>query len=384
MPDKKNPWGNGGKNGNDPVQGPWGSKNGSGGGGHDRSEPPHLDEMLRMAQKNFNDIFPTPNGFGPGKIAAILIAVLIVLWGLSGFYFIQPNEHGVVLTFGEYTRTDEQSGLKYHFPSPFQTVEIVNVTNERRIEVGFRNFRGQNVGAQTEPMRSVPEESLMLTGDENIIDINFVVLWRIGDAKNYLFKIRDPEATIKIVAESAMREIIGRKKIQEALTKARSEVQADTKKLMQNILDEYESGVHINNVQLQKVDPPSKVVDAFNEVQRARQEKEQLRNRAEAYRNDILPRARGEAEKLRQQAEAYKQEVVNRASGDAERFKSVYAAYKKSKTVTSERIYLETMESILQNTKNIIMAPGQNGQGVIPYLPLNDLKRNNNNVKKEK
>lgn len=381
MPDKKNPWGRGGKKENDPIQGPWGSKGGPG-GGHDGPEPPNLDDMLRMAQNNFREIFPTPKGFGPGRILAIVLAVFVVLWLASGFYFIQPNEHGVVLTFGEYTRTDEQPGLKYRFPSPFQSVEIVNVTNERRIEVGFRSMGSRNVQTQNAAIQSLPEESLMLTGDENIIDINFVVLWRIGDARNYLFRIRNPEDTIKIVAESAMREIIGRTDIQPALTEARSQIQSDTKALMQKILNEYESGVHVNNVQLQKVDPPIKVVDAFNEVQRARQEKEQLRNRAEAYRNDILPRARGEAEKLRQQAEAYKQEVINRADGDASRFTSVYEEYKKAKDVTSERIYLETMEDILKNTKNIIMDSDKSGQGVVPYLPLNDLERKQTNKTK--
>ncbi len=214
----------------------------------------------------------------------------------------------------------------------------------------------------------------MLTGDENIVDIDFVVLWRIGSAKDYLFSIRDPEDTIKIVAQSAMREIIGRTKIQSALTEARGQIQDDTRKLMQSILDEYKAGVIINNVQLQKVDPPTDVVDAFNEVQRARQEKERLRNEAEAYRNDIIPRAKGEGEKLRQQAQGYQQEVVDRAKGDAGRFDQIYEAYRNSKSVTAERMYLETVEEILQNSKVIYMG-SEKGSSVLPYMSLNDLQR---------
>jgi membrane protease subunit HflK len=225
---------------------------------------------------------------------------------------------------------------------------------------------------RTQTSQNVSDESLMLTGDENIVDIDFVVLWRIGSAKDYLFSIRDTENTIKLVAESAMREIIGRTKIQSALTEARGQIQDDTRVLMQQILDEYKSGVIINNVQLQKVDPPGEVVDAFNEVQRARQEKERLRNEAEAYRNDILPRAHGEAEKLRQQADAYKQEVVSRSKGDAERFNEIYAAYRNSKDVTAERMYLETVEQILQNAKVIVMG---SEKGVLPYMPIDKLQR---------
>ena len=215
-------------------------------------------------------------------------------------------------------------------------------------------------------------ESLMLTGDENIVDINFVVLWRIQDAKDYLYSIRDPEDTIEMVAASTMREIIGQTNIQPALTDARTKIQTDAKALMQKLLDEYHAGVTINNVQLQKVDPPAAVVDAFNEVQRARQKKEELKNLAEAYRNDIIPRAKGEAEKLRQDADAYAQEVVSRATGDAKRFDQVYSAYKSAKDVTAERMYLETMEQVLKNAKTVVMS-NENGN-VLPFLPLNETK----------
>ncbi|MEC9236742.1 MAG: FtsH protease activity modulator HflK, partial [Pseudomonadota bacterium] len=263
---------------------------------------------------------------------------------------------------------------QYRMPWPIQDATVVDVENERRIQIGAQDYTRRNFSNSTSA-QSVKSESLMLTGDENIIDIDFVVLWKISSAKDFLFKIRDPESTIRIVAESAMREVIGRTDIQPALTDARGTIQSDTRRVMQRMLDDYEAGVEINGVQLQKVDPPQPVVDAFNEVQRARQEKEQLKNQAEAYRNDIIPRARGEAEKQRQAASAYKAEVMNRAQGDAERFASVYAAYKESKDVTAKRIYLETLEQILQKTNNIIIDPSQKGSNVLPYLPLDKMKK---------
>lgn len=354
---RKNPWG---QPENRPNQ-PWGQRPGN--------EPPDLDELLRKASQNFKSAMPGQGN--PFKVVLIGCLVVLAVWLLSGFYFIQPSEHGVVMTFGHYTRTDENPGLKYRVPWPVQTVTVVPVTVERRIQIGFSDATSQ---IRTQRSQDISDESLMLTGDENIVDIDFVVLWRIGNAKDYLFSIRDPEDTIRLVAQSAMREIIGQTKIQSALTEARGKIQSDTRALMQQILDEYKSGVIINNVQLQKVDPPSEVVDAFNEVQRARQEKERLRNEAEAYRNDIIPRAKGEAEKLRQQAEAYKQEVINRSKGDADRFSQIYEAYRSSQGVTSERMYLETMEQILKNAKVVVLGSDKSS-GVLPYLPLNDLKR---------
>jgi membrane protease subunit HflK len=244
-----------------------------------------------------------------------------------------------------------------------QQVFKVDVTSERRVEIGFNSNTGRVQQANT----NADKESLMLTGDENIIDIDFVVMWRINDARKFLFEIRSPEDTIKLVAESAMREIIGRTKITAALTEARGQIQTDTKALMQKILDEYQSGVTINNIQLLKVDPPSQVIDAFNDVQRARAEAERMENEAQAYRNDIIPRARGEAQKTLEDAAAYKQEVIDRAKGDADRFNSVYEAYAKSKTVTAERMYLETIEAVMQNARTIVL---DSNKGVVPYLPI--------------
>lgn len=362
-------WGNGGGNDRGPRRGGNGGGNGGNGGG----TPPDFDEILRKAQQYLRNILPGDMGV----VGATLLAVAagLVLWLASGFYFIQPNENGVVLTFGKYTRTEERAGLKYALPWPVQQIFKVDVTSERRVEVGFNsaNVTGYRATMGGDNMN----ESLMLTGDENIINIDYVVMWRIGDAREFLFEIRNPEDTIKLVAESAMREVIARSKITAALTEGRGQIQADTKALMQKILDDYHSGITINNIQLLKVDPPDPVIDAFNDVQRARTEAERMQNEAQAYRNDIIPRARGEAQKTLEDAEAYKQETIARAKGDADRFNSVYAAYSKSKDVTTERIYLETLQSILQSAKTIVMDNKGAGNGVVPYLPINELGKRN-------
>lgn len=328
-----------------------------------------LDAILRKARSNFDKMMP---GSGPnmGSTLALGLAAATAIWLASGLYFIQPNENGVVLTFGRYTHTDETPGPKWKLPWPIQSVKVVNVTNERRIQIGYNNG---DSGYNNQSVNTAHQESLMLTGDENMVDINFVVLWRVGNAKDFLYSIRDPEDTISMVAASTMREIIGQNNIQPVLTDARTKIQSDARILMQKLLDEYHAGVLINNVQLQKVDPPSAVVDAFNEVQRARQKKEELKNLAEAYRNDIIPRAKGESEKLRQGAAAYKEEVLDRATGDAKRFDSVYQAYKNAQEVTGKRMYIETMEQVLKNAKTIIL--GGKDSGVTPYLPLSELQR---------
>jgi len=376
-------------NDNDGRPNPWGKPNGNNDKDNNRPGRPYdngdidLEAMLRKA-KDFINSGKNGGGSGnqgngsfnggmpknSGRYISLGLIVAFVLWLASGIYFVQPNQNGVVLTFGKYTRTDEMPGPKWRAPWPIQSVQVVDVTVERRIQIGFNS---NDKGFSQNQAGSTHNESLMLTGDENIVDINFVVLWRVGNAKDFLYSVRDPEDTIAMVAASTMREIIGQTNIQPALTDARTKIQSDARILMQKLLDEYNAGVTINNVQLQKVDPPAAVVDAFNDVQRARQKKEELRNLAEAYRNDIIPRAKGEAEKMRQAAEAYKQQIVSQATGDASRFNSVYAAYKNSPDVTSERMYLETMEEVIKNTKTFIM--GNKDSNVLPYLPLNDLKK---------
>jgi membrane protease subunit HflK len=312
-----------------------------------------------------------PGGFGSGRGVGLVIAGLAVVWLLTGLYRVQPDELGVVLRFGEYNRTT-QPGLNWHLPTPIESVLTPKVTRVNRVEVGFRAAEGATRGGP----RQVPEEALMLTGDENIVDINFTVFWVIKDAQQYLFNIRAPEATVKAASESAMREVIGRTPIALALAEGKAQVESGARKLLQDVLDSYQAGIEITQVQLQKVDPPTQVIDAYRDVQRARADQERERNQAEAYRNDILPRARGEAVRLEQEAEAYKQEIVARAQGDAQRFLSVYDAYKAAPEVTERRLYLETMEEVLKGTQKVIMDPKAEGAGgVVPYLPLPELRR---------
>jgi len=356
------PWGGGGS-GN--TGGPWGQGGGGGGGGYGQ-RPPDLEEMIRRSQERLKGA--VPGGFGGGKGILIAIAVLLVLWMLSGFYRVQPDEQGVVLRFGEWVETT-QPGLNWHLPYPIETVITPSVEAINSIEIGYRTA-GTGAGRSA---RDVPEESLMLTGDQNIIDIDFTVFWKISDAGQFLFNIRDREDTVKTAAEAAMREVIGRTDIQRALTESRQNIEVDTRELLQTLMTEYEAGIEITQVQLQQVQPPQQVIDAFNDVQRALQDRDRLRNEAEAYRNDILPRARGDAQQIIQEANAYRERIINEAEGEAQRFLSVYEAYLEDPEVAARRMYLETMQSVLGNTNKVIMGNGTDG--VVPYLPLNELQR---------
>jgi len=267
-----------------------------------------------------------------------------------------------------------QPGLNYHLPYPIESVMTPKVTRVNRVDIGFRSSGDvSRSGAISE----IKEESAMLTGDENIVDINYSVFWVIKDAGKYLFNVQDPQGTIKAVAETAMREIIARKKIQSILTQGRTDIETEAHKIMQQILDQYNSGVEVTQVQAQKSDPPAQVIDSFRDVQAAKADKERQQNEAQAYANDVIPRARGEAAKIVQDAEAYKREVVAQAEGEASRFIAIYNEYAKAKTVTQERMYLETMEKVLSGVNKIIIDK-QSGSGVVPYLPLPDLKKNLN------
>jgi len=325
--------------------------------------------MLRRGQDQVKKFLP--RNLGGGRALIIIIVLVLIGWALTGFYRVQPDEQGVVLQFGKYSRTTE-AGLQYHLPWPIESVQLPSFTAINRIDIGFRSSTDGRTGD-----RDVAEESLMLTGDENIIDIDFTVLWKINDARAYLFNIRDPEATVQVVAESAMREIIGQTDIQPALTEARQEIEQRTRILTQETLDEYGAGILIEEVQLQSVDPPAEVVDAFNDVLRARQDEQRLRNLAEAYANDILPRARGEAEQLIQEASAYREQVVSLAQGDAERFISVLQSYRLTPEVTLERLYLETIEEVFSGANMVVIEHEEGGSGVVPYLPLNELRQTN-------
>lgn len=355
------PWGGGPSGGG----GPWGR--GTGGGGGQGPRPPDLEEFIRRGQDRFRGMFPRGGGFG-GKGVAIGLAALVLIWLLTGFYRVQPDEQGVVLRFGKWVATT-QPGLNWHWPYPIETVDTPSVERINAIDIGFRSIGSERGRAQG---RDVGEESLMLTGDQNIIDIDFTVQWKIADAGKFLFNIRDPEATVKIAAESAMREIIGRTDIQPALTEARQDVETKTRALLQGILNDYEAGIEITQVQLQDVSPPKAVIDAFDDVQRARQDLDRLRNEADAYRNDVLPRARGEAQRMIQEAQGYRERLENEAEGEAQRFTQIYEAYLQNPDVTRRRMYLETMQGILTGIDKVIL--DQDVQSAVPYLPLDQLR----------
>ncbi len=356
-------------------QSPWGTPPGGGGGNggfRKGPTPPNIDEVISKLQSIINRFLG--GGKGGAKPIIIGLIILLIVWTLSGLYRVLPDEQGVVLRFGKFVKTT-QPGLNYHLPFPIENVLTPKVTKVNRMDIGFRSERDS--GFSSGGVADVPEESLMLTGDENIVNIDFSVFWVIKDAGNFLFKIQDPEGTVKAAAETAMREVIARSDIQPILTEGRSLIEADTQEIIQEILDEYTSGIQITQVQTQKADPPDQVIDAFRDVQAARADMERSKNEAEAYANDVIPRARGEAAKILQAAEAYKKEVVAKAEGEASRFLSIYNEYAKAKKVTQERMYLETMEEVLADINKIIIDKNS-GEGVVPYLPLQELKTGTN------
>src|SRR5690606_25635360 len=296
------------------------------------------------------------------------------VWMLSGFYRVNTDEQGVVLRFGKFVQLT-QPGLNYHWPYPIETALTPKVTRVNRIDIGIRLLEDPRRGGTA--ARDVPQESLMLTGDENIVDVQFSVFWVIANAADYLFNVQQPEGTIKSVAESAMREEIGRNQIQPILTGARQAIETSVQDLIQKTLDSYQSGIQITQVQLQKVDPPQQVIDAFRDVQAARADAERLQNEAQTYANRVVPEARGDAARVIQAAEAYRERVVFDASGQAARFVKIYDEYAKAPEVTRRRMYLETMERVFDGIDKIIVDPAtaKNGSGVVPYLPLGELGR---------
>jgi membrane protease subunit HflK len=336
------------------------------------------NDLTQKFQDGLKNIFGGGGKQDAKKTIIIFIIGAITVWALSGFYRVDADEQGVVLRFGKYTNMT-QPGLNYHLPYPIESVMTPKVTRVNRVDIGFRSSGDvSRSGAISE----IKEESAMLTGDENIVDINYSVFWVIKDAGKYLFNVQDPQGTIKAVAETAMREIIARKKIQSILTQGRTDIETEAHKIMQQILDQYNSGVEVTQVQAQKSDPPAQVIDSFRDVQAAKADKERQQNEAQAYANDVIPRARGEAAKIVQDAEAYKREVVAQAEGEASRFIAIYNEYAKAKIVTQERIYLETMEKVLSGVNKIIIDK-QSGSGVVPYLPLPDLKKNSSSEQRK-
>ncbi|MDB5376256.1 MAG: hflK [Rubritepida sp.] len=366
------PWGNprppggGGQGG-----GPWGGPPSGGppGGGNNRGSGPgpDVEEMIRNAQAAVRRFLP--RGSGGGKGIALAAVLLAGIWGASGFYRVQPDELGVVMRFGAFERT-APPGLNYRIPWPVESVTTPRVTRINRVDVGFRAGADAAPGARVIASRDVLAESLMLTGDENIIDVDFAVFWRIRDASDFLFNTRNPEDTVKSAAESVMREVIGRTHIQQALTEARAQIEQDVRRGLQAIMDQYHAGVEITQVQMQKSDPPAAVVESFRDVQRANADRERTRNEAESFRNDIIPRARGDAERMVQEAQGFRDAQIARARGEAGRFTAVLSAYSQARDITVRRIYLETMEEILK--RNGMTLIDDRLQGIMPFLPLGE------------
>jgi membrane protease subunit HflK len=342
-------------------RGPW-SQGPQGGG----SSTPDLEDLLRRGQDRFRRILP--RRLGSGGFGLIILAA-VALWLLSGFYVVRPGERGVETRFGRFTQETKQ-GLNYHLPYPIESVRTPNVDFVNRVEVGFHSA---SESGREQRQQDVPEESLMLTGDENIVDVDFGVLWNIKSAPDFLFNVKDPEQTVKAVAESAMREIVGQSRIDQLQTEERTDTQDKVRDLIERTLDSYGAGINIVQVQMQKVDPPEQVIESFRDVQAARADKERAINEALAYRNKVVPEARGKAEQIRQEAQAYREQTVAQAQGEAQRFTAVLAQYQQAKTVTRERMYLETMERVLGRIDKVVIDE-KSTSGVVPYLPLDALK----------
>lgn len=349
---------------NEPGSGgkdPWGKRGGE-------SAPPDLDEMLRRFQKKLNALFGGGKGGDKGgdsggmsvRSGLLVGGVILLVWLLSGIYIVAPAERGVELRFGKHVVTT-LPGPHWHIPYPFETVEKVNVAQIRNAEIGFRT--GPD-GALTRQQR----ESLMLTQDENIVDIRLAVQYRVKDARDYLFNVINPDITLAHVTESAVRETVGKSTLDFALTEGRAEVMMRTEELLQDALDRYRSGLEVTSVNLQDAQPPEEVQASFEDVIKAREDEQRLINEAQTYANDVIPRARGAAQRQIEEGNAYKARVVSQATGDASRFTQVLAEYRKAPAVTRERLYLEAMESVLSSAGKVMV--DVKGSGNLLYLPL--------------
>ena len=355
------PWGSGPK-------GPWGS-----GSPPPGSSPPDLEDLLRRGQDKLRNVLPGGGLGGTGVVVITLIA--IALWLASGVFQVAPDELGLVMRFGKFDRKVDP-GLSYHLPYPIESVEIPKVTRVTPIQIGVRFVEDARRGTQT---RDVPEESLMLTGDENIVDVDFTVFWVVGagatGASDFRFNMQNPEGTVKAVSESAMREVIGRSELEPILTGGRQQIEREVHDLVQKTLDQYKAGISVTQVQLLKVEAPTQVIDAFRDVQAAQADQERAQNEARTYAGRMVPEARGRAAQIEQAAGAYREQTVAEAIGQTARFNKIYEEYKKAPEVTRQRLYLETMERLFGGTDKIILdSSGQGGSGVVPYLPLPELR----------
>src|SRR5512143_2434162 len=353
---------------NDPQ---WGNKD-----NRKNSGPPDLDELWRRLNQRLNGLFgnrnaggggggegfPTGGMAGGGNLLGLLIGALVLVWVASGFYIVDTGQRGVVLRFGKYVETTEP-GPRWHLPWPIESREIVNIDQVRTVEIGYRN----NVKSK------VLRESLMLTDDENIIDLQFAVQYILKDPEEYLFVNRAPEDTVLQVAETAMREIVGKNKMDFVLYEGRAEIATRAKVLMQQILDRYKTGISISQVTLQNIQPPEQVQAAFDDAVKAGQDRDRVKNEAEAYANDVVPRARGLASRLKEEADGYKQSVIANAEGEASRFTQILAEYQKAPQVTRQRMYLDTMQTVMNNTSKVVV--DQKGGNSLLYLRLDKLQQ---------
>lgn len=360
------PWGGGGGNngggGGNNQGGPWGQgpnrpRGGGGGGGNGNGGPPDLEEIIRRSQDRFKRMLP--GGFN-GGVVAILVLVVLAFIGIQSIYTVQPDERGVELRFGKPKNEVSMPGLHYHF-WPIETVEIVKVTEQQ-----------QNIGARA--TSSSAATGVMLTGDQNIVNVQFSVLYTVSDPKSYLFNVDTPAETLQQVSESAMREVVGRRPAQDIFRDNRQAIAADVRSIIQATMDSYGAGISINAVAIEDAAPPREVADAFDEVQRAEQDEDRFVQEANQYANQKLGAARGQAAQIVEEANAYKSRVVNESQGEAQRFVSIYDQYRTAPEVTRERMFIETMEQVLKGSNKIII---DEKQGVVPYLPLNEMMRGN-------
>jgi modulator of FtsH protease HflK len=364
------PWSQNGGGWKSGGSGPWG--HGPSGGG---TPPPDIEDILRRSQDKLRQAVPGGIGFFGTFVIFLIVAAALAYFGFT--VRVNPDERAIVQRFGKFDR-ELANGLNFRWPYPVEEVTVIPYTRQNRVEVGFSTGAAGPYGPIRNPNK--PEESLMLTGDENIVDVNFNVFWNVKNASAYLFSMRNPgnnpdaNANVKAVAESAMREVIGQNDIQPILTKSRQEIEEAVKVLIQRTLDGYNSGIQITQVTLQKVDPPADVISSFRDVQAARADQERARNEAQTYANRVVPEARGEAQKILQDAQGYREQVVADAKGRTERFLKVYEEYQKAPDVTRRRMYLETMERVLGGMDKIILDDKANPAGVIPYLPLGETR----------
>ena len=368
----KGPWGGGGSNGNGGGDGggPWGG-NGSngrgggngGGGGNGNNPPPDLEEMLRKGQDQLKHVLPGGGGASNFMLGGIIFIAAVGLWLMQSFYTIQPNQLGVELVFGKPKQEISGQGLHFHF-WPVESVETVQVT-ENRITIGGTSARGGTAAA-----------GLMLSGDQNMVEVEFAALWQVNDAGAYLFNVQDPQEMVTKVAESAMREIVGRRPAQDIFRDNRASISEEVRAITQTTLESYGAGIQINRITIENVAPPREVADAFDEVQRAEQDEDRFVEEANRYSNQKLGAARGDAAQARETAAGYKKRIVEEATGEAARFVSVYDEYAKAPEVTRKRLFLETMERVLRSSNKVILgSEGAGGQGVVPYLPLPEIEK---------